>query len=205
MTRHDFYDKTPITETRTEFPNPTPMPKPSTSTPTTSAQTNAAVGVESRQRPTSQKPEETNSGDQRPYDAGDIGRTKDNGYYELTLENVSVSYNPKNCFKGFVDVSNDQKMVAVKFYIKASNLEVPSIATTQDVTTYYMLDPEQRRFEMSCGDGRYFNVSIDSFQGKPKGRALTVEFVVPRNTHQLKFRFNPQVGSPIVFNLPNSI
>jgi hypothetical protein len=96
-------------------------------------------------------------------------------------------------------------MVAVKFSIKAFNLEVPSIATSQDVNTYYMLDPQQRRFEMSCGDGRYFNVSIDSFQGKPKGRTLTVEFVVPRNTHQLKFRFSPRVGSPIVFNLPNSL
>lgn len=180
-------------------PQPTASVEPSVS----NNQVPAAT-VEQRDRRVSPATEQTTS-QQRPYEPGDIGITRNNGYYELTLENATVSYNPKNCFKGFVDVSNDQKMVAVKFFIKAFTLEVPSIATTQDVNAYYLIDPEQRRLEMSCGDGRYFNVSIDSFQGKPKGRTLTVEFVVPRNTHQLKFRFSPPVGSAIVFNLPNSI
>jgi hypothetical protein len=140
-----------------------------------------------------------------PYEPGDIGGTKDNGYYELSLENAKVSYTSKNCFGGFVEVSSEQKMVVVTFSIRALSLEVPSISTSQDFRAYYLVDPQQRRFEMSCGDGRYFNVSLNSFQGKPKAKTLTVEFLVPRNAHQLKFRFSTGVGNPIVFNLPNSI
>ena len=141
---------------------------------------------------------------QSPYEPGDIGGTKDNGYYELTLENAKVSYTSKNCFSGFVEVSSDQKMVAVTFSIRALSLQVPSISTSEDVHTYYVLDPEQRRFEMSCGDGRYFNVSLNSVGGKPTAKTLTVEFLVPRSAHQLKFRFSPRVGNAIVFNLPSS-
>ena len=142
---------------------------------------------------------------QVPYEPGDIGETKDNGYYELTLENAKVSYTSKNCFSGFVDVSSDQKMVAVTFSIRALSLQVPSISTSQDVRAYYLLDPQQRRFEMSCGDGRYFNVSLNSFEGKPKAKTLTVEFLVPRNAQKLRFRFSSGTGNPLVFNLPNSI
>lgn len=134
---------------------------------------------------------------------GDIGRAKDNGYYELTLEHAKASYNSKNCFSGFVDVSTDQKMVAVTFSLRALSLQVPSITTSRDVHAYYILDPSQRRFEMVCGDGRYFNVSLNSFEGKPKAKTLTVEFLVPRSAHSLKFRFTPGAGNPIVLSLPN--
>jgi hypothetical protein len=140
-----------------------------------------------------------------PYEPGDMGRTRNNGYYELTLDNTKASYSPKNCFSGFVEVQNDQELVAVTFSLRALSLQVPSIATTQDVHAYYILGPEQRNYEMICGDGRYFNVELNSFQGKPKAKTLTVEFLVPRSAHNLRFRFNPGVGNPILFDLPNPI
>jgi hypothetical protein len=88
--------------------------------------------------------------------------------------------------------------------MRAVHLQIPSIASGQDASSYYVLDRERRRYEMSCGDGRYFNVSLNSFEGKPKAKTLMVGFVVPRGAQQLQFRFAPPVGNAIVFSLPSS-
>lgn len=189
-------------------PVPTPSAQPSnripTPNPTATAIAVTPTPVEDRpvKPDRSNSPPPENTAPRESYRPGDIGISKTNGYYELTLENATVSYNSRNCS---VKVSNDQKMVAVKFSIRAVNLEVPDIAWGREANAYYILDPEQRRSEFVCGDGRYFNASLNSFEGKPLAKTLIIEFVVPRNSGQLMFRFSPQAGNAIMFKLPNSI
>ena len=190
------------TPTPTLTPGPSPLPTPSPSltdeTPVAGTSTGSRIGKPSPPQPA----ESVNS---PAYEPGDIGITKDNGSYEIMVENATLSYSSRMCPRGWVNVSDDQKMVAVRFSIRALTLEVPSIPTGEDFTSYYLVEPQGRRFEMRCGDGRYFNVSLNSQAGKPKAKVLTVEFLVPKNQHRLSFRFHPPVGNAIVVSLPNSI
>ena len=102
-------------------------------------------------------------------------------------------------------MSNQEKLITITFSLRAAHLEVPSIATSQDVTTYYLEDSEGRRYQMSCGDGRYFNVSLNRFEGKPKPKSLVISFVVPISAQGLRLRFSPPAGDAIVLKLPNPL
>lgn len=194
---------TPASGTLRHNPAPGPSVQPSNGIPKPGP-TRTPMPVEDR----TVKPEKDNSPSpehtvpRESYRPGDMGISKTNGYYELTLENATVSHSSRNCS---VNVSNDQKIVAVKFSIRAINLEVPDIAWGREASAYYMLDPDQRRYEVVCGDGRYFNASLNSFEGKPLPKILTIEFVVPRNSGQLMFRFSPQAGNAILLKLANPI
>jgi hypothetical protein len=183
------------TEPPTALPSPTMSPVPQ--------QPQDAAGT--RPTTTSQDPVTTTTTTTATpvrYDRGDIGTKKDNGYYEITLQNAKTE---PTCMNGYARVSNQEKLITITFSIRAAHLDVPSIATSQDVDTYYIEDTEGRRYQMSCGDGRYFNVSLNSFDGKPKPKTLTVSFVVPITAQGLRFRFSPSAGDAVVLTLPSPL
>lgn len=203
-------------------PSPTPIvqtsPRPELSpsvapfrnqTPTASAtptlyvtpQEQQEAVAETRPRTSSEAPAPTSSAKTR-YDRGDIGARKENGYYEITLENAKTS---STCTNGFARASNNEKLINVTFSLRAAHLQVPSIPSGRDVDAYYLEDGEGRRYQMSCGDGRYFNVSLNSFEGKPNPKTLTVSFVIPITAQGLRFRFTPPAGDAMVLTLPNPL
>ena len=185
----------------------TPVPSQAPTAPTAATVSSTAQGQQEgtakETRPqTNPQDSATGNGRETRYDRGDIGMKKENGYYEITLENAKTS---QTCTNGFARISNQEKLINVTFSIRAAHLEVPSIPTGRDVDTYYIEDTEGRRYQMSCGDGRYFNVSLNSFEGKPNPKTLTVSFVVPINAQRLQFRFTPPVGNAIVVTLPTPL
>jgi len=157
---------------------------------------------ETPQPRTTSQDQASSTATQTRYDRGDVGTRKENGYYEITLDNAKRE---ATCRNGFARVSNQEKLITITFSLRAAHLQVPSIASGQDVTTYYVEDAEGQRYQMSCGDGRYFNVSLNSFEGKPKPKSLVISFVVPISAQGLRFRFSAPAGDAIVLKLPNPL
>ena len=183
----------------TPFPSQTPI---ALVTPTLSPIPSGPLEGRAEETPQPRTTSQDQAATQTRYDRGDVGTKKENGYYEITLDNAKTE---ATCRNGFARVSNQEKLITITFSLRAAHLEVPSIATSQDVTTYYLEDSEGRRYQMSCGDGRYFNVSLNSFEGKPKPKSLVISFVVPISAQGLRLRFGPPAGDAIVLKLPNPL
>jgi hypothetical protein len=109
----------------TPFPNETPTALP---TPTTSS-------------PSPQHPQDppSTTGTPTRYDRGDIGTKKENGYYEITLQNAKTE---PTCRNGYARVTNQERLITITFSLRAAHMEVPSIASGQDVNAYYVEDRE---------------------------------------------------------------
>ena len=122
----------------------------------------------------------------------EIGETKSNGSYEITLENAKTldSSQQRNLCGSNVQ---SQTAVLVRFTIRTLNPYVPAYTRKKGDTDFLILDDEGRRFERVCGDGWY--------GGGP--RTVELVYALPMKPGKLRFRFqNVGHGDAMTFALP---
>jgi hypothetical protein len=129
----------------------------------------------------------------------DIGKTKSNGPYELTIENAKILHTSGQQDFCVYRIASGQKGLSVRFTIEAHDLSVPSINNQGD-TDFLVVDAMNNRFERTCGDGRYFNVSYGDADPRPK--TITLVYVIPSDSEGVIFRFqHTGKGQPVTFDL----
>lgn len=122
----------------------------------------------------------------------DIGQKKSNGFYEITLENVTISNSSGQHTCG-ANVEPHERAVAVRFTIKALSNSVSAYTRKNGDTDFLIVNQEGRRFERVCGDGWY----------GWGARTITLVYVLPTKSEELKFSFqNAGYGDAIGFVIP---
>lgn len=126
----------------------------------------------------------------------DIGKSRANGFFEITIENAWVSTKAGPLELCGYRASDEQRAVFVRFTIRALSDSLPDPASrTED---FLLIDDSGRRIETTCGDGRFYS---HSFTGE-KQKTITLVYTVRREPQHLIFRFQ-RVGSgdAITFDL----
>ena len=133
----------------------------------------------------------TNGGSSDPV-ATEIGQKKSNGFYEVTLENVTISKSSGQQPCPFT-VQPNERAIIVRFTIGALNNSVSAYTRKVGDTDFLILDQQGKRFERVCGNGWYGWGT----------RTITLVYLIPKEIADLKFRFHDaRYGSPIIFSFP---
>ena len=124
----------------------------------------------------------------------DIGKSRGNGSFEITIENAWVSRKSGSFnFCGY-RASEEQRALFVRFTIRALSESLPNTRTED----FLLVDNRGRRIETTCGDGRFYP---HSFTGE-KQKTITLVYIVPRDFQHLTFRFQRVgYGDAIAFDL----
>lgn len=124
--------------------------------------------------------------------ANEIGQKKGNGFYEVTLENVTISNSSGQQPCPFA-VQPNERAIIVRFAIGALNNSVSAYTRKEGDTDFLLLDQQGNRFERVCGNGWYGWGT----------RTITLVYVIPKDSEELKFRFHDvRYGSAIIFSFP---
>ncbi|HSE15694.1 MAG TPA: serine protease [Pyrinomonadaceae bacterium] len=121
----------------------------------------------------------------------DIGQTKSNGFYEVTLENVTTDHSGQHpsCF----EIQPYERALVVRFTIKAVSNSVSPYTRKENDTDFLVVDEQGRRFERKCGNGWYGSGA----------RTITMVYALPESSREFKFRFqNPGHGDALTFSIP---
>lgn len=123
----------------------------------------------------------------------DIGKSRGNGFFEITIENAWVSAKSGSFeFCGY-RVFDEQKAVFVRFTIRALSDSLPNTRTED-----FIIIDSGRRIDTTCGDGRFYP---QSFTGE-KQKTITLVYTVRRESKRLTFRFQRVgYGDAIAFDL----
>jgi Trypsin-like peptidase domain len=121
----------------------------------------------------------------------EIGQTKSNGFYEVTLENVTTD--PSGQHPSCFEIQSDERTLVVRFTIRAVSNSVSPYTRKENDTDFLMVDQQGRRFERKCGNGWYGSGA----------RTITMVYALPKNSRELNFRFqNPGHGDALTFSIP---
>jgi len=124
--------------------------------------------------------------------ANEIGQKRSNGFYEVTLDNITISKVSGQQPCSFT-VNPDEKAIIVRFTIGSLNNSVSAYTRKEGDTDFLLLDQQGKRFERVCGNGWYgWGV-----------RTITLVYLIPKEIEDLKFRFHDaRYGSPIILSFP---
>jgi hypothetical protein len=124
--------------------------------------------------------------------ASEIGQKKSNGFYEVTLENVTISNSSGQQPCPF-SVQPNERAIIVRFTIGALNNSVSAYTRKEGDTDFLILDRQGKRFERDCGNGWYGWGT----------RTITLVYLIPKEIEDLRFRFHDaRYGRPIIFSFP---
>jgi hypothetical protein len=117
----------------------------------------------------------------------EVGQTKNNGVYEITIENAGVA--PANDFLFPCRRTAEQKGIWVRFTIRKLSREHPDAQTTD----FLLVDETNKRID-PCTGTIFVGPIVQP----------TLHYIVPRGSQRLTFRFE-HVGAagPITFELSN--
>jgi hypothetical protein len=182
----------PVVKTNDYTPSPTPTviivgqpsPQPSIHPPTPSIQEPPKSG-------TTQLTMATNN---------DIGKSKANNFYEITLENASASTNPVHLDICNFGVPSGQKAIVVRFAIRLSppprtNEEILRLGYTQ-TTDFVLVDNRGKTANPTC------QVTGIVLSGSGRAVSRTLAYLISADSEHVSFRFQKSgAGQPIVFDL----
>jgi len=150
--------------------------------------------------PPIQEPTQSRGTEPRRAPDNDIGKSKANDFYEITLENASASSNPVHLDICNFNVPSGQKAILVRFAIRLSppprtNEEILRLGYTQ-TTDFILTDDRGRRVDPEC--------LVTGMVLSGSGRAVnrTLAYLIPAGSQHMSFRFQKSgAGQPIVFDL----
>jgi hypothetical protein len=123
--------------------------------------------------------------------ANEIGQKRSNGFYEVTLENITISNSSGQQPCSFT-VNPNERAILVRFTIGALTNSVSAYTRKEGDTDFLILDQQGKRFERACGNGWYGWGT----------RTITLVYLIPKDSKELKFRFHDaRYGSAIIFSL----
>ena len=127
----------------------------------------------------------------------DVGRSKSNAYYEITVENAWISSRPGDVCSS--SIRTGERAIVVRFAIRRSS---PSRTAEESMrfgytqtTDFVVVDDQNRRIEPSCG---LWGIVL----GEDRPVTRTISYLVPADSQHVMFRFQKSGGGdPIVFDL----
>jgi hypothetical protein len=104
----------------------------------------------------------------------DIGKSRSNGFFEITIENAWVSTKSGSFeFCGY-RTSEEQRAVFVRFTIRALSDSLPNTRTED----FHLIDDSGGRIDTTCGDGRFYPRSFS----REKHKTITLVYTVRRES-----------------------
>lgn len=178
--------------------NPEADEKVATGSPSQPSPLNGRTSVLPTVSPTQEPARQVDTVSTRPVD-NDVGKSKTNAYYEVTVENAWISSAPVRLDICSFNVSSGQKAILVRFAIRRSSLprtneEMLRLGYTQ-TTDFVLLDDQNRRLDPECQVN-----GIVLGEDRPVTRTLA--YLVPAGSQHVSFRSQKSGGGqPIVFDL----
>jgi hypothetical protein len=178
--------------------NPSPTPKTeSVKSPVPSAAGQTSVAPS--ESPTVQQSGKPDGRPSRRALENDIGKSKKNGFYEITVESAWTSTNPVRAECSNVDIPTGQKVVFVRFAIMFvnfgsrsgyENFHLSSVKPSE----FVLVDDLNRRVDPVCQN---FPILVQEM-----ANTKTLIYLVPMDSRRLTFRFQKVgAGEALTFDL----
>jgi hypothetical protein len=181
---------------RSMTPSPKPSEPPRRQSPEPTPPRSSVSNLQSPERPRT-----VESDEYTPVD-NDIGKQKNNDFFEVTVENARISTDRIGFDNCRLQVPAGQKAVLIRFSIRwapSKSLTGPEQFALGRVTStdFVLIDDRNRRVDTACP----YAVFLISQVGR-SANTRTLAYLVNVDTHRLMFRFQKAGGGqPITFDI----
>lgn len=189
---------TPLVRSDDRTPSPTPREIPA-SLPNASAQPSIHPSAPSSANLPVQEPPRSGTAQPTKVIDNDIGKSKKNGFYEITVENAWISTDRVRFEGCYVDLASGQKAILVRFAIMAVNFRTRSAEEqfhfgAVKPSDFVLVDDWNKRVDAACQN---FPIFV-----RETANTKTLIYLVRTDSRRLTFKFQKVgAGEAITFDL----